>query len=432
MSPQPERWSADELRSHQLQRLQHLLKVVWRTNLFWRRKLATSNVDPRAIASLEDWQHLPLCTKQEFVDDQQAHPPFGTNLSYPLHSYVRLHQTSGTTTGYPLRWLDTPDSWKWMLSCWRTHFRLMELRPDDRLAFLFSFGPFLGFWASFEGAQQAGLFCVATGGMSSERRLALIRELKITVIGCTPTYALRLSETAAQLGIEPASLGVNTILVAGEPGGLVEGTRRRLEESWGARVIDHWGMTEVGPLATEYSVSRGSLTLLESECYPEIIDPHTGALVPPGTVGELVITNFGRVGSPVIRYRTGDLVCADTHAIEQAPPWLRLKGGILGRTDDMLIIRGNNVFPSSIESVLRNFASVGEYQIRVLRERGMPELQIVYETLPPLSDSDRTRLQTQIRQAIELKLGFRVGVEEVPLGTLPRSEMKSRRIVFLS
>src|SRR5260221_9815246 len=188
----------------------------------------------------------------------------------------------------------------------------MALCRNDRIFFPFSFGPFLGFWAGFEGANRMGNLCIAAGGMSSSARLNLLLENRATVVCCTPTYALRLAEVAAEQKIDLAASAVRAILVAGEPGGNIPATRRRIETAWGARVVDHWGMTELGPLAIESLDEPGGLYLLETECIAEIIDPQSGETVPDGTEGELVITNLGRVGSPLIRYRTGDRVRAGT------------------------------------------------------------------------------------------------------------------------
>lgn len=411
------RWQAD--------RLAELLSQVVPANRFWTRKFADAGVDPTTVRSPDDLQRLPFVTKAELVEDQQANPPYGTNLTFGLSEYSRLHQTSGTTTGNPLRWLDTTASWNWMLDCWSTIYRLLGLRRDDRLCFPFSFGPFLGFWAGFEGAVRQGNFCVAAGGMSSEARLKLILDNQVTWLGCTPTYALRLAEIAAAQGIDVAKSSVRAVLVAGEPGGSIPSVRARIGTAWGARVFDHWGMTEIGPLATECEDDPDVLTVNESACIAEIIDPDSG-LPSTNGAGELVITNLGRTGSPLIRYRTGDLVQADRSPHPSGRTWLRLRGGILGRTDDMLIIRGNNVFPSSIEAIVREFPSIVEYRIVVTRHREMPHVRLELEPDP---QSDVAALAATIAAVIKQRLQFQAEVKLVEAGTLPRFEMKARRVV---
>ena len=425
----PEQWSREELTAWQTARLHQLLESVVPANPFWSGKLKDAGVDPASIRSLADLCRLPLTSKQELAADQVAFPPYGRNLTFGSAEYSRLHQTSGTTTGQPLRWLDTSDSWNWMLDCWSTIYRLMNLRHDDRLCFPFSFGPFLGFWAGFEGALRQGNFCLAAGGMSSEARLKLIRENHITLLGCTPTYALRLADVAAEKGINIAGGSVRAILVAGEPGGAIPSVRSRIESAWEARVFDHWGMTEIGPLASEAEDDPGNLTVLESACIAEIVDPDSGQPVEPGAPGELVITNLGRTGSPVIRYRTGDLVVADPVPHPSGRTWLRLKGGIMGRTDDMLIVRGNNVFPSSIEAIVREFPEITEFRIVVSRQREMNHVRLEVEPTPQLAEAERVTLAARLAKTIKERLQFQAEVVVVPVGVLPRFEMKARRLV---
>ncbi|RLT05681.1 MAG: phenylacetate--CoA ligase family protein [Planctomycetota bacterium] len=430
----------EELRLLQQERLRELLRVVGTSNRFWQSKWQAAGVD---VANAELAQ-LPLTTKAELVEDHKAHPPYGSNLTFAVGAYSRFCQTSGTT-GQPLRWLDTPESWQWMLGCWEQIFELAGLRADDRLAFPFSFGPFLGFWAAFEGAARLGRLCLPGGGMSSEARLKFIEENQATVVCCTPTYALRLGEVAAELAKQPGNStasemlkSVRLLIVAGEPGGSVTSIRHKIEESWGARVIDHWGMTEVGPLAGECVENPGGLHVLETECIAEILDTVTGQPfdlkdTTAPVRGELVITNLGRVGSPMIRYRTGDIVELDPQPCPCGRPLMRLKGGILGRVDDMLTIRGNNVFPTAIEAILREFSEVIEFQFETVTRDSMPQLQIDVETTFGLPNSESeteqfTLLVERIAAAIHDRLHFRPEIVAVPPQSLPRSELKSRRM----
>ena len=417
------------LRTWQSQRLRLLIEALIPANPFWTERLLNSGIDPRLIQTVDDLKQLPFTTKADFVTDQATHPPYGSNLTFALGDYSRLHQTSGTTTGQPLRWLVTPASWNGLLDCWTTIYRWMKLRADDRLCFPFSFGPFLGFWAGFEGALRQGNMCLAAGGMSSEARLKLILENEVTLVGCTPTYALRLAEVAAEQRIDLRTSSVRAILVAGEPGGAIPSVRSRIEAAWGARVFDHWGMTEIGPLASECADDPGNLTVLETECIAEIIDPATSQPVAAGTPGELVITNLGRHGSPVLRYRTGDLVEADPDAHASGRTLLRLRGGILGRTDDMLIVRGNNVFPSSIEAIVREFAEIVEFRIVVSRQREMNHVRLDIEPAATLDEPERIALADQLAKAIKQRLQFHAQIGLVAAGSLPRFEMKAKRLI---
>lgn len=437
----------ETLRQHQSKRLADLLRAVVPANRFWNEKWRALGAE---LAQIElsvpnDLAKLPLLTKAELVADHAAHAPYGSNLTFEVSTYSRFCQTSGTT-GEPLRWLDTPESWQWMLGCWEQLFELAGVRTDDRFCFPFSFGPFLGFWTAFDGAARLGRLCLPGGGMSSESRLKLIVENRATVVCCTPTYALRLAEVASELGIDLKSSSVRLLIVAGEPGGSVSSIRTRIETAWGARVIDHWGMTEVGPLAGECVENPGGLHILETECIAEIIDPTTGhsfdldAALAPGPQtgtkpvrGELVITNLGRVGSPMFRYRTGDLVELDPVPCPCGRSLLRLKGGIQSRVDDMVTIRGNNVYPTAIEAILREFPEIVEYRISIDTGRAMQELKISLETTfgTPQSDEEFLRvndLLTRIAATIHDRLHFRPELILVEAGSLPRHEMKGRRV----
>lgn len=425
----PEDLPRAELTARQLAKLRVQVDEVLATNLFWRPRLLAAGAEGWRFDTLDDLRRLPTLGKADLVADQQSCPPYGTNLTQPLAAYTRLHQTSGTTTGQPLRWLDTPRNWSGLMECWQQIYRLMPLQPDHRCGFPFSFGPFLGFWAGFEAALQAGRLAVAAGGMSSEARLKLIADNRLNLLGCTPTYALRLAEVALQQGLDLPSLGVRTILVAGEPGGSVPAIRDRIHAAWGAEVVDHWGMTEVGPLGIAVSGSHEELTILETECIAEILQPDRDVPVSPGELGELTITTLARIDSPVFRFRTGDLVRESLAPDPQRRSLLRLAGGVQHRVDDMLIIRGNNVFPSSIEGLLHEFAGIAEYRLIVGRHREMQELRIELEPVAAMSPVDAAALQASIGSAIKDRFNFQAAVTLVPIGALPRFEMKARRVV---
>lgn len=407
-----------------------MLREVLPANQFYAAKFAARSIDPRRVRNIGEFQTLPFTTKQELLDNQAAHPPYGTHITYPIERYSRLHQSSGTA-GVPLRWLDTPTSWDWFLGCWRTIYDTIGLKPTDRLFFPFSFGPFLGFWGAFEGAARLGNLCLPGGGMTTVARLRFMLENRATVVACTPTYALRLAEAAEQEGMDLAASPVRAIVVAGEPGGSIPATRARIESSFGVRVFDHTGMTEIGALGIECIPNPGGMHLIETECIAEVIDPQTTEPLPAGEQGELVLTNLGRWGSPLIRYRTGDLVRVDPHPCACGRPWTRLAGGILGRVDDMVIIRGNNLHPAAMEELMRGIADVGEYRCTVRATGPMNSLEVEIE---PAAGSRMTgpSLAKRVAQAIHDRFHFRAKVAAVSRGSLPRFEMKSRRFVRAS
>jgi phenylacetate-CoA ligase len=404
----------------QVFRLRALFREILPANRFYARKFADAGVDTTTITSVNDLQRLPFTSKTELTADQVANPPYGSALTYPVAAYGRMHQTSGTA-GPPLRWLDTSASWSAFCRSWAQMFDIVGLRPDDRLFFPFSFGPFLGFWTAFEAATALGHFCLPGGGLSTSARLRFLLDHAVTIVFCTPTYALRLAEVAALENIDLAKSPVRALIVAGEPGGSIPATRAAIEKAWGARVFDHSGLTEVGPMAIECPDNPAGLHLLECDYVGEVVDPATRQPVAPGEVGELVVTNLCRLGSPVIRYQTGDLVRVDPRPCACGRVLMRWAGGILGRVDDMIHVRGNNVYPSALEAAIRRFPEVSEFRIEVDRSGPLAELHVQVEGSGDLAE--------RIGRALRDEFLFRADVTAVPPNSLPRFEMKARRIV---
>ena len=411
----------------QAERLAALLRGLRGRNAFYDRKFSGAGVDVDRLTLPADLSALPFTTKAELVADQEVSPPWGTTLSEPLDRYTRYNQTS-STTGQPLRWIDTPETWQWMLECWKAVYRAAGVTAHDRVFFPFSFGPFLGFWTGFDAATQIGAHATPAGGMTSAQRLALIDVLGPTVICCTPTYALRLLDVAREAGGHEALAAspVRVIIVAGEPGGSIPATRARIERGWSARVIDHHGLTEVGPISFECLQAPGFLHVNEREFIAEVVDPDTGEPVADGVRGELVITNLGRTASPVIRYRTRDLVVRTRERCACGRTLARLAGGVVARADDMVNVRGVNVYPAAVESVLRAIGPVVEYRCTVQAAGSLREIAVEVEIENGVDAAAATALATsRLREA----LGLTVPVTPVEAGTLPRFEMKARRFV---
>lgn len=421
----PDTLGRDALTARQASRLSSLLRALHGRNGFYTRRLDAARVDVRALALPDDLGRLPFTTKADLIADQRTHAPWGTNLTEPREAYTRYCQTS-STTGQPLRWLDTNANWQWLLECWKAVYAAARLGSGDRAFFPFSFGPFLGFWAGFEAGPQVGIQCVPGGGMSSAVRLALIADLAPTVVCCTPTYALRLAEVAEQewpAGTLARS-SVRALIVSGEPGGNIAATRARIESAWGARVLDHHGLTEVGPISFECWEAPGSLHLNEAEFLCEVVDPSTGTPVPDGSRGELVVTNLGRTASPVIRYRTGDVVVRRSEACACGRTFARLEGGILTRGDDMVNVRGVNVYPSAIEAVVREFAEILEFRSVVSQAASMRRLTVEIEVA-----REPERVQAHLVQRLREAMGITASVTVAAPDSLPRFEMKARRFV---
>jgi phenylacetate-CoA ligase len=425
--PTEESLEREALAALQGRRLSELVAEIDGRNAFYTRKLRAAGVRPAALRFPRDLDKLPFTTKAELVDDQEQNPPWGTARSEPLERYTRYCQTS-STTGRPLKWLDTNESWQWLLECWKAVYRGARVGPDDRIFFPFSFGPFLGFWAAFDAASQVGALCVPGGGMSSPLRLSLAAAVEASVVCCTPTYALHLAEVAAAEGLSLHAGSVRVLIVAGEPGGSVPATRKRIEAAWGARVIDHHGLTEVGPVSFECWEAPGFLHLNESHFLCEVLDPASLEPVPDGVRGELVVTSLGRSASPVLRYRTRDVVVRRSDACPCGRSWARLEGGIVARDDDMVNVRGVNVYPTAIEAVLRDFHEIVEFRSTVSRSHEMRALSLEIEPVAGLKDP--SALAAAVARRLREALGLSVPVRVVaPLG-LPRFEMKARRFVL--
>lgn len=406
--------SRRELAQRQLARLNDLLDAILPGSRLYEEKLAEI---PRPLQSLEDLQQIGYTFKTDL--QPAAHgEPWPANLSRPLEHYVRWHQTSGTH-GHPLPVLDTPQDWQWWLECWQYVLDAGYVHPHERAMLAFSFGPFIGFWCAHDALVQRGCLVLPTGGMSSAARLELLARSGATVLCCTPSYALHLAEVGAQRGIQTNELDVRLVIVAGEPGGSLPAMRDRIESAFGAKVLDHAGASEVG--AWGYGDEQGAgLHVTESEFIAEFISLSTGQSAQEGELAELVLTNLGRTGYPALRYRTGDLV-RPIWEHGRATGFVFLEGGVVGRTDDMLTIRGVNIFPSAVEQIVRSFPEVLEYRAVVQREAELDRLELQIE--------DRLAMPERVAEELRLRLGLRVEVQCVPLGSLPRSEGKARRWV---
>lgn len=420
--PAAERQERTGLEARQLERLRALVDAIVSRNPFYTAKLGAADVAAADLRTLTDVRRLPLTTKAELAADQDAHPPWGTNLTEPIERYTRYCQTS-STTGRPLKWCDTNDSWQWMLECWKAVYRAAGVGTGDRVLFPFSFGPFLGFWTAFDAAHQIDVLAVPAGGMSSQLRLAMIDAVRTTVICCTPTYALRLAEVARETGFDLSTIPMKATVHAGEPGANVPATKARIQDVWSAKCFDHAGATEVGAHSFECQAQPGGTHLIESEYIAEILDPASGKPVAEGEKGELVITNLGRWGFPIIRYKTGDIVRTTTRRCDCGRTSLRFEGGIIGRADDMVTVRGVNVFPAGVENILRKFAEVDEFRITVNKVRQMDEMDVEVE----LCEGADPNVVHAIAERLDSMLSFRPRVHHLPRNALPRFELKAKR-----
>lgn len=393
-------------------------------NAFYLRKLriGAGNVSKSWIK--ENFDSFEFTSKLELQNSQSSYPPYGDFHYLNLAQYNRFHQTSGSS-GKPLLFLDSKDGWEWLLNNWLKIFALAGIEKGDRLFFPFSFGPFLGFWTAFEAACKAGCLSFPGGGMSSESRLALIQNQKINVLFTTPSYALRLGEVARSQGINLQDLGLKKLVLAGEPGANIPATRLRIEKDWGPIVVDHHGMTETGPVTVECSTTPGLLHIIENAFIAEVIDPITQKKLSLDSIGELVLSSIGRVGCPLLRYRTGDIVHLNHQKCACGFNGQSLKGGILSRADEMIFLKGNNIYPSALQNMLHSIERILDFRITFYKTEGNPHLLFEIETLQTDSESIKNMLEKMIQTAFLFKPVIKI----VPTGTLPIQEMKSKRFI---
>ena len=412
--PDLERATPERIRTRQLERLNELLDTILPENRFYARKFDS-------ITTPLDWDQfeaLPFTTKSELVADQAATPPLGTIATYERARYITYHQTS-RTTGKPLTILDTEESWNWWAECWQYVYHGASLNHKDRLFLAFSFGPFIGFWAAHNAGIKLGALTIPGGGLDSKARLHLLRHAEATALLSTPTYALRLAEVARDEGVNLTELGVRATIHAGEPGASIPTVRAQIETAWGAQCFDHAGATEIGAYGFTCEKQCG-LHLIESEFIIEILDPTTNEPVDAGEIGELIITNLGRPGWPVIRYRTGDLVRGGGRKCGCTRTSLMVPDGLIGRADDLMVVRGINIYPSSIEAIVREF-KVDEFRIVRTKQRAMEEVHLEIEAAASVAPA--------LSEALSQRLAVRIPTTIVSAGTLPRFDLKANRIV---
>ena len=408
----------------QIEKLRSMFKKIYGHNRFYTDKFETAGIDHKAIQNVNDMVQIPTTNKEELIKSQQDNPPFGSNATFPESAYSRFHQTSGTT-GKPLRVLDTPESWEWWGRCWGFVLTGAGLTENDRLFVPFSFGPFIGFWAALEGARIINTMMIPGGGRDSLERLHLMKELGVTAICCTPTYALRLAEVAQEAEFDSNEIPLRISILSGEPGANVPATKSRVESVWNVKSYDHAGASEVGAHSFECEIQPNGTHVNESEFIVEVLNPDTLEQVSEGEQGELIITNLGRIGFPVIRYRTGDLVRLNHEPCKCGRTFPRFEGGVLGRVDDMVVVRGINVFPSAIENLVRRSDEVEEFRITVSTVKQMGHLSI---ELDLKKDTNPENAKNDVYQQIRNELGLSSEIKVVPHGSLPRFEMKARRL----
>ncbi|MHC5011417.1 MAG: phenylacetate--CoA ligase family protein [Planctomycetota bacterium] len=430
-NPKTETMARDDLRALQGHRLVRLVERAYEGSAFHRRLMDEAGVKPDQIRGYDDLRRLPFTTRDAWMDCQQERRPFGDMVVRPDTHAIRYHTTSGTTGRTPLRVLDARTDWKWIAECWCYGFHGFGVRPRDRVFFAFSYGTFIGFWGAHYGTEKMGCLVLPSGNMNTPNRVELIEEMKATVVCATPTYALRLAQEASDHGIDLPAGSVERLVLSGEPAGSIPASKRLVEEQWGAKAADTAGMTEIGTIMMfECEHQPGGTHIIEDHFIEEVIDPQTQEPVDYGERGERVVTSFGRAMIPLLRYRTRDLVVKVPHTTCTCGRTFDIyEGGIQGRVDDMLLVRGTNVYPRAVEAIVREYPAVDEFQIYLWTADGIrDEIMVRCEVRAGYEDqwdAVARRLRGDLSANTE-GLGFKI--ERVDAGSLPRFELKAKRV----
>lgn len=431
-NPKNETLTRAELRALQHVKLKRLCEWAYANSAFHRRRWDAAAFHPDQLRTVDDIERIPFMTRAEWMEAQAEAPPFGPLLAVPPEYAVRYHTTSGTTGRTPLRVLDGTKDWEWISEMWAYGLWGFGLRPDDVVLFAFSYGTFIGFWGAHYACEKIGCLVLSTGSATTESRVKSIVDMGVTTVCSTPTYALRLWQAAAEMGIDLArDSRVNKVIVSGEPAGSIPAVKRQLESAWGAKVGDTAGMTEIGTIMIfECSRQPGGTHIIEDNFIEETLVYDSDRRVPYGERAERVVTSFGRGFIPLIRYRTNDLVVKVPHASCGCGRTGDIyQGGIQGRWDDMKLVRGTNVYPRAVESIVRECAAVDEFQILLTREGVVDEICVLVELKPGREDHWAAlcaRLHVDLADAHE---GLRFKVEQAPPNSLPRFELKAKRLV---
>ena len=429
-NPKTETLGRSQLEALQLAKLRR--QVAWAKDRSpWYRRVF-ADVDPAGLTSMADLRRLPMLTRDEWMNSQAAHPPYGELPTIAPAGAIRVHTTSGTTGRDPLRALDSRKDWAWVAEMWAYGIWGCGVRPGDTSYIAFGYGSFIGFWGLHYAMEKIGVLNVPGGAQTTEARVRQIIDFGVTVVASTPTYALRMAQEAHALGIDLPGSGVERIILSGEPAGSIPQTKALIEEQWGAKAFDTAGMTEIGTIMVfECEQQPGGTHIIEDHVIEEVIDPDTLEPVPYGATGERVVTSFGRGAIPLLRYRTGDLVCkvpADTCSCGRG--FDIYEGGILGRVDDMKIIRGTNVYPRAIEAIVREYAEVDEFQTVITREGVRDEITLRVELKSDAGDAGWDGLSETLHKRLsQAHEGLNFRIERAGEGELPRFELKAKRTV---
>lgn len=419
----------EKIRDLQFKKFKRIFNWAYEKSIFHHSLYKKAGIKPGDIRSFDDIRHIPTVEKSMMRDIQRKEPfPYGDTLCVPLDDVSEYHQTSGTT-GQPVYQADTWQDWEWWTECWSYILWAQGYRPGDRVFFPFGYNVFVAFWAGHYAAEKIGAEVIPGGVLDTQARILKIQETKATAMMATPTYVLGMAEIAKnKMGIDPASLTINKITCAGEPGASIPTTKKRLQDAWGAKVYDHAGATEIGAWSYECTEQSGDLHVNDGFFLVEIQDVDTGEFIEePDRIGKMIITAFDRYAQPCIRFDSKDLIMWSSNPCCCGRSFKTINGGVIGRADDITKVKGVLLAPTAIEEVVRGINGLSdEYEVIVDKKGDIDRITLKVELLSgsrEKEDSIRALLKDQLR--LKTNLGYIIEFHDY--GTLPRQEVKAKR-----
>ena len=437
MTPEEQYWNPvletlprQKLQQFQLKKFQNILNWTYENSPFYRSLYKDAGLEPGDIKTIDDIRKVPKTEKSMLREAQGREPyPYGSILSVPIEQVTEYRQTSGTT-GQPVYHPETWQDWDWSAESWAYALYAHGYRDYDRVFLPFGYSINIAFWAGHYAAEKIGCEVVPGGVLDTEARILKMKELKATAFMATPTYVLGMADVARKkLGLDPAKdLNIKRITVAGEAGGSLPATKKRMEEAWGAKVYDQVGATEIGHWGYECQAQAG-LHVLEAFHLVEIEDIETGATITePGKRGSMVITTFDRFAHPCIRFDSKDVIeWSPVERCECGRTFRLLKGGVVGRADDITKVKGVLLAPTAIEEVVRDIPELGdEYEVIVTKRGDIDDIALKVEINPDFK-RNASAIEQKLVQQLRLKTGLRYSLEFHDYGTLPRYDVKAKR-----
>ena len=419
----------EKIKMLQLGKFKKIFRWAYDHSRFHRKLYDDAGIKPDDIRSFEDIRRVPRVEKSMMRDIQRKEPfPYGEALCVPLDEVTIFRQTSGTT-GQPVYQPDTWQDWEWWMECWSYILWSQGYRPQDRVFIPFGYNIFVAFWAGHYAAEKIGCEVIPGGVLDTKARILKIQELQATAMMGTPTYVLGMAETArTKMDIDPSKLPINKITCAGECGASIPSTKRRMEEAWGAKVFDHAGATEIGAWSFECADQPGGLHVNEAMFLVEIEDVQSGEIIEePGRRGKMVITALDRIAQPCVRFDSKDVIEWAPEPCSCGRTARLIKGGVVGRADDITKVKGVLLAPSAIEEVVRSVKGLGdEYEVIVEKVGDADQIKLRVEVLPEAEDQC-TLIESELVDQLRLKTNLRYDIEICGCETLPRYEVKAKR-----